>query len=187
MTTPPRMTSLLGYRSVSFMALAAALPLLSCSTAKELAACPEAAILADASSLVAFAPGVPQTPANETYRIAVTSITTDCDQDKSANRSTSSVEIHFHAFRHAGTEAVQYTLPYFVAVTQADQIISKQTHTLQFSFAPGQSGADASVSVGAIAVQAPKDKKPADYEILVGLQLTQEQLDRNRRIGRYMP
>lgn len=161
--------------------------LASCSTEKDLEQCPAAAILADASSLVAFGPAATRDTSNQLYRIAATNVITDCDADKVASTATSSIRIHFRASRLVTAPELQYTLPYFVSVTLGDQIIFKQMHALQFTFAAGQAVTDATDSVGSILINVAKDKKPADYEILVGLQLSKEQLDYNRKMGRYMP
>jgi hypothetical protein len=63
--------------------------------------------------------------------------------------------------------------------------VTKQVRSLIVSFPAGQTSVSIEESVDDIDLKTDRDKKPYDYQILVGLQLTKEQLDYNRKIGIY--
>jgi hypothetical protein len=54
-----------------------------------------------------------------------------------------------------------------------------------FAFQPGETTTSFEDSVNSLVLTVGRDKKATDYGILVGFQLTKEQLDYNRRAGRY--
>ena len=149
--------------------------------------CPAASVIVDTSIATLFKQGASPDPANILYTIEVAGIRSVCDVDKLAMNSDSSVDISFRATRAPNGGAVSYKVPYFVAVSQFDRLLAKKLYVAEFSFAPGQTTATFSESADAIDVSAGKDKKTFDYVILVGLQLTKEQLDYNRASGRLNP
>jgi len=169
--------------------LAAMLPALAaCSSSKHLAKCPSAGILADASTLTAFRANAPQDPSGELYKVSVDSVQTDCSLDEDAQTATSSLDIQFHANRTPNGVAAQYSAPYFVAVTGPDgRILSHKTYMVAFSFEPNQATANFSDHINEAVIKPDRGKRPPDYQLLAGLQLTREQLDYNRKIGRYVP
>lgn len=149
--------------------------------------CPGAAALVEASTLTGFAPGATPDPAHMLYRVAVGNVTTDCSIDPGARTADSSVDIHFVATRAPTGEAVQYRAPYFVAVRQGADIITKKVFWVTFGFAPGEASTNFDQSIGSTVIKIANDKQPYDYQILVGLQLTREQLEYNRKAGHYGP
>jgi hypothetical protein len=166
--------------------VSAAFLLAGCATDKE-KNCPAASIIVDTSIATVFKTNASTDPANVLFTIELTDVRAHCDVDKLALNSDSSVEIHFRATRAPNGGVVEYKFPYFVAVSQADRLLAKKIYTANFSFAPGQTSATFTGSAEAIDVSAGKDKKTFDYVILVGLQLTKEQLEYNRASGRLNP
>ena len=160
--------------------------LAGCSTESD-NLCPGAAALVEASTLTGFPKGAPPDPARALYRVMVGNVTTDCSIDKYARTADSSVDIHFVATRAPTGVAVQYRVPYFVAARQGSTIIAKKVFWATFGFAPGQASTTFDESVGSTVIKIAKSKQPYDYQILVGLQLTKEQLQYNRKIGHYGP
>ncbi|HSZ73881.1 MAG TPA: hypothetical protein VK779_03600 [Rhizomicrobium sp.] len=169
--------------------LAALLPALAaCSTAKHLAKCPSAGILADASHMVVFRVNAPHDPSGELYTVDVDSVKTDCKLNEDAQTATSSLDINFHANRTPDGQPAQYLVPYFVAVTGPDgRILHKERFTVMASFEANQASAAFTDHIGAAIIKPDRGKTPPDYQLLTGLQLTQDQLDYNRKIGRYVP
>lgn len=169
--------------------LAAMLPALAaCSSAKHLAKCPSAAILADASSLTVFRANAPRDPSGELYKVSVASVSTDCRLDEDAQTATSSLDVTFRASRTPDGATAQYTAPYFVAVTGPEgRILSKRTYTATFNFEPNQATTTFADHINEAVIKPDRGKQPTDYQLLAGLQLTQDQLDYNRKTGRYVP
>lgn len=160
--------------------------LAGCST-KEDSLCPGAAALVEASTLTVIAAGTTPDPAHTLYRVAVSNVTTDCSIDPGARTADSSVDIHFVATRAPTGETARYRVPYFVGVRQGATIIRKQVYWVTFGFAPGEASTNFDQSIDSTVIKIANDKQPYDYQILVGLQLTREQLEYNRKVGHYGP
>lgn len=149
--------------------------------------CPVASILADTAVYPGFRAGAEGDPAGETFEARLVDVTTDCDFDADKQRSDSSVELSFHATRTPTGEAVTYSVPYYLAVTYAGQILTKRTFDVKFSFRPGESATDFTADVDSILTQVDAGKLPYDYQILVGLQLSDSQMNYIKLMGRYTP
>jgi hypothetical protein len=150
--------------------VALALVLSSCTTSKRLAFCPGITSVLDAVVVTQFKPGTAPDPSNVLYTVK-------------GRSSSSDVNINFQAARAVGGDAAQYNVPYFVAVSTGDRIVTKQMRSVQIEFAAGETTASVDESVKSVDLQTDHDKKPYDYQILVGLQLTKAQLDYNRAVG----
>ncbi|SRR5665213_23301 len=163
--------------------VALALVLSSCTTSKRLAFCPGITSVLDAVVVTQFKPGTAPDPSNVLYTVKVANVEGSCSYDKQGRSSSSDVDINFQAARAVGGDAAQYNVPYFVAVSTGDRIVTKQMRSVQIEFAAGETTASVDESVKSVDLQTDHDKKPYDYQILVGLQLTKAQLDYNRAVG----
>jgi len=170
---------------ISPAALLAVILLAGCTSAAKQLNCPGTAALVDASTQTIFRQGTTPDPGNVLYAVRIVRVKSECDIDKGAHKADTSLDITFRATRAPTGDAVPYTVPYFVAVTQADRIIGKQSFSVQFTFAPGQAAVEFTDTVASTVVHPDKDKHPYDYQILVGLPLTKEQLDYNRTFGHF--
>ncbi len=161
--------------------------LLGCAQANRVVMCPVASVLADTATYPGFRVGAEGDPAAELYNVRVVNVTTDCDWEAEQQTSDSDIELVFHATRTPTGDADTYTVPYFVAVTYAGDILAKQIFTVQFYFQPGAASADFSQEVESILTHVEPGKMPYDYQILVGMQLTEAQLNYVKLMGRYRP
>jgi len=157
---------------------AAAAALCGCTTTDD-AKCPLASALVDTASLTPLARGLPA------YTVQVNKVDADCDISKTDHTVQSSLNIDFIAARSGAGGAAEYNVPYFVAVTLGNRIISKHLYTAHFSFDAGQTTAQFQESQDSPTIHMEKGKHPYDYAVLVGFQLTREQLEYNRTVGRY--
>jgi hypothetical protein len=172
---------------VSIAAATAVLALAACSHDRT-GDCPTITGITDASVATVFRPGTTPDPANVLYTAELTDVKNTCDIDKKERTSDVSLDIHFRATRAPSGAEAHYQVPYFVAVTEGStRVLAKSTYTVQFDFAPGQTTAAASDTVGSTHLSVAKGKHPYDYQILVGLQLTRAELDYNRQGGHYGP
>jgi hypothetical protein len=141
--------------------------------------------LVDASEQSVFVPKSTPDPSNLLYMIEITSVKGTCDVDKKLTSADVSMDIHFRATRAPSGSAAEYSVPYFVAVTEGtDRVLAKKSFTVQFAFAPGQATADFSDSIASVKVTPTGEKKTYDYQVLAGLQLTKEQLEYKHSQGR---
>jgi hypothetical protein len=161
----------------------AALAVSSCADDKKIAFCPGMTAVLDAYMAATFQPGAPPLPTNALYTVEIVNVKGSCSFDKQGKTSDSNVTVTFGATRARPGDAAQYTVPYFVAVTQGETIITKTLRKITFSFAPGEKFATFQDDIDDVSLVTDGEKKPYDYQILVGLQLTKEQLDYNRSMG----
>jgi hypothetical protein len=126
--------------------LASALALCGCGTsAPKGFICPAAAALIDAGSLTVMAPGNSQL----LYKVDISNVATACDDDVDRNQIVARLGINFVATRPSGGGSAQYTVPYFVALSQGGTtIVDKKLYAAQVVFAPGQLSASFSDRIG---------------------------------------
>jgi hypothetical protein len=161
----------------------AAVALAGCQSDKT-GSCPTMTALVAASEQSVFVPKATPDPSNLLYKVEITSVKGDCDVDKKALNADVSLDVHFRATRAPSGTSAEYSVPYFVAVTEGtDRVLAKKTFNVQFAFAPGQATADFSDSIASTEVQSKGEKRTYDYQVLVGLQLTKEQFEYNRSQG----
>ena len=171
-----------------FLMAAASMVLLGCGLrTPPVKMCPVASILADTATYPGFRPGAEGDPAGEAFIARLSGVTSDCDFDANKSRSDSSVELSFRATRAPTGQAATFSVPYYIAVTYAGQILTKRTFTVDFSFRPGESSTEFSADANSILTQIDTGRMPYDYQILVGMQLTDSQLNYVKLMGRYTP
>jgi hypothetical protein len=170
-----------------FCALAASLLLLGCDTTQRIVLCPGAAILADTASATVFRPGAPADPSGEVFTAYLYGTKTECSFQRDEAATYSSLTLNFRAVRAPSPDAASYSVPYFVAVNQAERVISKQLFTVRFDFAPGATSALAEESIDQTVVTLERGHLPNDYQLLSGFQLDDVQRAYNQKIGRYLP
>lgn len=173
-------------RVLAGAAAVAVLGLAACSSDKT-GDCPTITGITDASIATTFRPGAAPDPSNILYTAELTAVKGDCDLGKLERTSDASLELSFRATRPRSGGEAHYSVPYFVVVTEGRRILIKQNYTIRIDFAPGQTVATASDTVGSVHLDVAKDKHPYDYQVLVALQLTKAQLDYNRRTAHYGP
>jgi hypothetical protein len=163
------------------------LPLLgACQTERMLAKCPSTGVLAETSSLSAFAPGRKMVPANAAYTVEIRRSTTSCSIDKDEHVADTSLEISLRGMRNRGGGAAQYRVPFFVAINDSDgNLVLKKMYSADLAFEPGQTQVDFTQSIDSIPIRMARSKQAYEYHLIVGLQLTRQQLDYNRTYSRY--
>lgn len=147
-------------------------------------ACPVTAVLSDAVTVTKVKPGTStaQTPppANVLFTGEMSQARLTCDYDRT--RNTLSVDVNFaiRATRGQGANGTDPALDYFVAVVDVDNnVLVKKT----FQSRPNLGGRTTGTfeeTVGNFVVPLEMDKRPIDYEILTGFQLTPDELALNR-------
>jgi len=172
-----------------FLGLAVVVGLLlsACSLDQKHGLCPNASILANTSNATVFKDKMEGDPSGELYEVTMTGVTSDCSFDKDEGTTDSSLTLTFRAMRTPTGEAAEYAVPYYVAVTRdSTTIVSKQILSVSLAFRPGEASTLVTADIS-VPVRLDNGKKPYDYGILAGLQLTQAQLDYNKKMGRFAP
>src|SRR6185295_9216093 len=174
-------------RTAAMLGLAV-LSLSGCSQDLKKGLCPSTNILSNTANASFFRDNMQGDPAGVLYTIQVTGVTADCDFDKDEGTADASLVVTFRATRTPSALGGAYTVPFYVAaVRDSSAIVSKQVYTAAFSFQPGEATTTFTGGVSSYVVRFDNGKKPYDYGLLTGLQLTQAQLDFNKKMGRFAP
>lgn len=169
-------------------ALCAAALLASCVTDYDKGYCPTASILAPTSILTVFRANAPADPSGELYTVWMDDAKTGCNFDKHEFKSDSRVHIQFKAKRASGGEAGTFRVPYFIAIThKGNRIMTKKLFVANVAFAAGETSVAWEETVDSAVVKFARGNKIGEYAILMGFQLTQEQLDYNVKMHHYAP
>ena len=174
-------------RAALVVTLAATL-LGACGTDRKRGLCPNASVLANTSQLTAFRDKMEGDPSGVTFEVTMNGVKADCSFDPDEGTTDSSISLSFRATRTPTGMAADYSVPYYVAVTRdSTTIVSKKIYSATFAFRPGEASTTFNADVSSVPIKLDNGKKPFDYGILVGLQLTQAQLDYNTKMGRFAP
>ena len=174
-------------RSMLVGGLAAAL-LAGCHSTEQLAQCPAANVLANTAQLTEFRKGMENDPSGELYTVEITGVKAVCDIDKYEGTASNDLVVSFRATRPPNGDTANYTVPYYLAtMVDGSKILSKQILAAAFTFGPAESQATFTVDVPSVMVHFANGKKPYDYGLLVGLQLTRDQLNYASTHERYAP
>ena len=172
----------------ALVATLATVLLCACGTDRRRGLCPNTSILANTSQLTAFRDKMEGDPAGVVFEVTMSGVKGDCSFDPDEGTTDSSVSLTFRATRTPTGMAAEYSVPYYVAVTRdSTTIISKKVYSASFDFRPGEASTTFSADVSSVPIKLDNGKKPFDYGILAGLQLTQTQLDYNKKMGRFAP
>ena len=176
------------FATASAIVLLAGLSLSACSTDLKHGLCPSASVLSNTSDLTAFKDNMAGDPTGLLYEVGMMGVVTDCSFNTNEGTADSSMSITLRATRPASGTAAQYLVPFYVAVTRdSTTIVSKNILSAPFAFEAGEVSTTFTVEVPSTLVRLDNGKKPYDYGLLTGLQMTQAQLDYNKKIGRFGP
>ncbi len=142
--------------------------------------CPSIAVLSQASSITVFAPGAKHSIENIRYDARIAKVAVDCKV--SGNQVTA--EFGLSGRISLGPKGVpgKKSLPVFAALTLKDQkvrdkVVRNSTVTLR----PGRRNANFIEVIDDYTFTLDAGKKPTDYEILAGFELSPAQLRYNQR------
>ena len=177
------------------MLLLLAMPLAGCETLgltspspDELVAdtgptCPSTAVLSDAVTVTKLKPGTQAAlpnPANIAFSAEMSQAKLDCDYDRSANKLSVDLSFAVKAARGPAAAGPDPQVDFFVAVVDADNAIVKKIVYHGQADLGGRASNVYTQNVKNFAVPLGMDKRPYDYEILTGFQLTPDELAYNR-------
>ena len=134
--------------------------------------CPHVEVLQQANTITEFQPGRTDVAAALTTA-QITGVAGSC---QSSNKNTVKVSFKagFTATNGPADHGQPVTLPYFVAVTSDNRIIAKALHSITLKFADNANNANADSPT--LTVDVPNDDASGTYEVLVGFQMTPDQL-----------
>lgn len=135
------------------------------------ASCPRADVHAETARLVQMGAGGQASA--RAYDARISNAKVECLSDGAAAKIALSFKVD--ASLGPNVEAKPVRAPYFVAVLYGGKIVAKEVFPVTLAFAPGAAAVSMVETVDKISLPLRRNAKP-DYEILVGFQLTPEQL-----------
>lgn len=161
------------------MVAAAGFLLASCAGEDQFVPCPNAAILEDASRITLFKPGGGHDASNLRVEAALYQTMSRCDIDDEG--IDTGVWIRGEALVGANSDEREFVIPIFVSVTdKKEKIIQKEVVEIELDFDSDQQRIIFSDWLDDVYVPLPGELLGSDLEVVVGFQLTQEQLEYNR-------
>ena len=143
--------------------------------------CPRTAILSDAGDLAQYRPGG-RDLTDLLLQARIASVTGVCEPGTA--KDTTKVTLHVGLTAQRGPAAGEQRdadLSYFVAVVRNNQILTKRVIASPFQFPANANRVGITGADQEIILPTPDGTTAADYVVLVGLQLSQDQLDSNRQ------
>ncbi|HUN51988.1 MAG TPA: hypothetical protein VMU42_12760 [Candidatus Sulfotelmatobacter sp.] len=144
--------------------------------------CPRVSILADAAQMTDYRPGGGRDVTDIVFQGEVSSVSAECKYDKDDKVINMTTTLTLVAERGAAPLKGDVNLPFFVAVIdrKTQKVLNKNIFQSPVPFPPGhrRSGVSEEISER---IPVTAGHTIVDYEILVGLQLTEEQLEINRK------
>ncbi len=146
-------------------------------------ACPNPAFLRDLSDIVRYRPGSPGRDLTDLeLRGRLTAIKGRCEDDTATSLDTR-VEVQIELFRGPAMVGRRTQVPIFLAVLDQGEIVNKQIFPVAFEFPPNLDRATLTTPPIALALPVSPEKTGAAYGLIIGFQLTPEELANNRRRG----
>jgi hypothetical protein len=135
--------------------------------------CPQVAVLQQAQTLTAFLPGHSDV-ASQVTTAQITGVAGSCALDDN-NHLIVKFQAGFTASNGPANNGNTLTLPYFVAIANGEDIVSKTDYTITLPFEGNSSTAQATSKP--VKVDLSNEHASKNIQILVGFELTQDQLD----------
>lgn len=150
------------------------------------APCPQASVLFDAARLVNFHGG--DSIQNVGFTAEIAGVRSFCEYED-GEPIISDLEVEFAFGRGAAATGSSYAYPYFVAVTRrGTAVIAKETFAIEAEFPSDRNIVYGSDRIQRITIpRASDDIQGQNFEIVVGFELSQEQLEWNRSGVRFRP
>ncbi len=172
-------------KSLFFTALAAVLALSGCSMFDQddvKAPCPKVSILADAAKLVRFRPGPGRDVTDVETQAELTGYQGSCHYDKTKKMMNVSLAVGIDAARGPAAQGRAANLSYFVAIpTFWPDPKAKVVLPVAIAFPGNATTVHYTDNDVQISIPVPVVKDMAKYEIVLGLQLNEAELEYNRQ------
>jgi hypothetical protein len=149
-----------------------------------LVSCPTLTLPADLADLTRYRPGSPPDLTTVVLDAKVTAVDANCRRGRRDQSVDATISMRFQLDRGPAAPNRGVQIPWFLALLDADNnVINRQTFVLPAQF--GANTTRAAVSSQPVEVSFPvgQTRRAQDYRIMVGFQLTEEELALNRRRG----
>ena len=135
--------------------------------------CPQPVVLQQAGTLTLFLPGR-QDVAAEVTTARITGVAGSCTLIKAKNLLRVTFNAGFSASNGPANRQPSLTLPYFVSISEGETVISKTPYSVTFDFDGNETMTSATSKP--VTIELPNVAESADVEVLLGFQMTPDQL-----------
>ena len=172
-----------GWRTVLSILLTAPVAV-ACSSDKQTEICPRVAVLSEAGSLTRFAPGSGRDILDIDFQGEVADLVSKCEFPDAKGTRQAVVQLApvFTLNRGAANTDRKADFTYFVSVVRDQEILSKQLFEIESSFPGNRSRIVVKDDDPPVTIDIPLPYRGAEqeFEVLVGFQLTADELRHNQ-------
>ena len=169
--------------STALMAGAAALLLAGCGNSLETSDCPRIGLLPDADRVTVFSGSGGQDVTDVVGTAKIVKVSGVCEVNEDGQIFVT-LDVGLTAALGPTVPTQPLVLPYFVAVTDADeQLLTKEPAQFTFRFDEEERRVQSKVGIDTFPMPGVGSFVKDEYTVLVGFQLTPNQLNYNRRSG----
>lgn len=149
---------------------------------KDVQVCPKVLILSDTAQMTSFRPGNGRDVTDVQFQGEVNKVDSQCKYDKDTKVIDMTATLTLVAARGAALRQGEVTLPFFVSVVdrKTEKVLNKRIFQSPVPFPEGHRRSGVSEEI-AERITVAAGHAITDYEVLVGFQLTEEQVDFNRK------
>jgi hypothetical protein len=149
-----------------------------------LVSCPTLTLPADLADLTRHRPGSPPDLSTVVLGARVTAVDAHCKRGRGDRSVDATISMRFQIDRGPAAPSRAVQIPWFIALLDANNnVINRQTFVLPAQFGANTTRAAVSSQPVEISFPVGQERRAQDYRIMVGFQLTQEELALNRRRG----
>lgn len=146
--------------------------------------CPIASIVSDASRATVFKDGPGRDLIDVRFEVEIDAIASDCDYNRAGDEITTRTGVRIVATRGPAAEGPDASVTFFVAILDRDQrVLARERFESAFVFEPTQRRAAVVEEIEEV-IPLPEGLNGANYEVLVGFEVTADQLEFNRSRSR---
>lgn len=144
--------------------------------------CPIAVVAEEAARLTRFDPGTNRDPRNILFEAEIPGLNGDCGHGDT--EIDIDLQVRIVAGRGPANTTQQATIPYFVAITRTDKtILAREAFEATIEF-PGNQTRNETIEEIEQTIPFGEGDSGANYVIVVGFEMTPEELEYNRQLGR---
>lgn len=146
--------------------------------------CPVASIVSDAARATVFKDGPGRDLIDIQFEIEIDAIASDCDYNRARDEISIRTGVRIVATRGPAAQGPDAAFSFFVAVVDRNQrVLARERFDSALVFEPDQRRAGAVEEIEEV-IPLPEGLSGVNYEILVGIVLTADQLEFNRSRSR---
>ncbi len=143
--------------------------------------CPKASIVADAARMTQFRPGPGQDLIDIQFDAEISRLDSSCAYNRAGDTITAVTSVRIIAARGPASNTTAGTMNFFVAVADSGQrVLARERFSSDFTLQRSQRRAGIVEEIEELIPLAP-GQSGANFEILIGFELTNDQLEYNRR------